>query len=98
MACLRRRTALISTSSRSPRYANGATDCAAPKTFGADLRGESQKIQPSRWSESQETPSFQGVPRSVLADLAEKQGLAATKAVQIAACAVFRKEFPNTVA
>jgi hypothetical protein len=56
------------------------------------------KIQPSRWSESQETPSFQGVPRSVLADSAEKQGLAATKAVQIAACAVFRKEIPNTVA
>jgi hypothetical protein len=34
----------------------------------------------------------------VLADLAEKQGLAATKAVQIAAYAVFRKGFPNTVA
>jgi hypothetical protein len=52
----------------------------------------------SCWPESQETPSFLGVPRSVLAKLAEKQGLAATKAVQIAACAVFRKEFPNTVA
>jgi hypothetical protein len=70
----------------------------APKRFRADNHAQSEKIQPSRWSESQETPSFQGVPRSVLADSAEKQGLAATKAVQIAACAVFRREFPNTVA
>jgi hypothetical protein len=50
------------------------------------------------WLESLKTPSFQGRAAFGCPDSAEKQGLATTKAVQIAGSAVFPEEFPNTVA
>jgi hypothetical protein len=51
-----------------------------------------------RWLESLKTPNFQGHAALGCADSAEKQGLATTKAVQIAGSAVFPGKFPNIVA